>query len=240
MLPTSARPAHRFVALAAALLAAVAIAGCSGAPTPDSAAPSATSTAVAGPPVAQLDAAGVSGAGLAAVAQLGQAHGNAPDVVALGTELTSAGQALVSVVTGLGSAAGVTVDTSAPGDFTNSLQELWSRIGTGFDPAWLKAVTDQAVKARAAASALLAAPGTSDETKATLRGWLAGMDAALGATSAAAAPAGATPPTSVEAGDGGQLAAATGSNPWPFAGLGLFAFGAVLLGVALHRRRTAN
>ncbi|MDN5859018.1 MAG: DUF4142 domain-containing protein [Pseudonocardia sp.] len=237
------RPVHRAAAACIAVVATVGLSACGApadAPTapPVAEAPAAAAGAAAGAAAdkgltAALGAAGAGAAGLAALGELGKTQGAGSQVKELGGKLATEGQALLDQLQGAAKAAGVNLDTATPAELAATLADLKARQGAAFDPAWLKAASEQLQKVRDAANAVLTSPDASAEAKAAAQAALTKLDGLAATLAKASSAAGANAPSSVPAGNGGQAA----QSDWAPVGIGIAGFGVVLLAAAAFRRR---
>jgi predicted outer membrane protein len=168
---------------------------------------------------------------IAALGGLGQAQGAAQSVRALGAQYSTDGQALLDQ---LKAGAGGVLATDPTADQQAILADLRARTGEQFDQGWLRAADQLQQQMRDAADAVLADQNASDEAKAAAQEALNRLDSLAEGLEQASAPAGASTPTAVDAGSGGQ--AARDVTP---AAIVLVGIGALLLAGALWWRRRA-
>jgi hypothetical protein len=179
-----------------------------------------------------VGAAGSTAAAITALGGLGQAQGDAQNVRTLGAQYSTDGQALLDQ---LKAGAGGAVDAEPTAEQQATLADLRARSGEQFDQGWLRAADQLQQQMRDAANAVLADENASPEAKAAAQEALNRLEALAEQLRQAAAPAGASTPSAVDAGSGGQAA----GDVTP-AALVLVGLGALLLAGALWwRRRTA-
>jgi hypothetical protein len=181
--------------------------------------------------VGVLGAAGSAGAAMAALGGLGEAQGAAGNVRDLGAQYATNGQALVDK---LQESAGGAVPAEPTPEQQATLADLRARSGDQFDQAWLRTAGQFQEQARDAANAVLADENASPEAKAAAQEALNKLDALAEGLQDASSSTGASAPTAVDAGSGGQAAGDVTS-----AAIGLVGFGALLLAGALWWRRRA-
>jgi hypothetical protein len=179
-----------------------------------------------------LGADGSAAAALAALGGLGESQGVAQDVRTLAAQYSTDGQALLEQ---LSAGADGALDAAPTPEQQATLADLRARSGEQFDQGWLRAAGQLQQQVRDAANAVLADDGASPEAKAAAQEALRRLDALTGQLEQAADSAGASAPSSVDAGSGGQAA----GDVTPVA-VGLVGLGALLLAGALWwRRRSA-
>lgn len=183
------------------------------------------------PGMGAVGAAGSTAAAIAALGGLGQAQGDAQNVRTLGAQHSTDGQALLDQ---LKAGAGGALDAEPTAEQQATLADLRARSGEQFDQGWLRAAEQLQQQMRDAANAVLADENASAEAKAAAQEALNRLDSLAERLRQAAAPAGASTPTTVDAGSGGQAA-----GDVTHAAVVLVGIGALLLAGALRWRRRA-
>jgi uncharacterized protein DUF4142 len=179
-----------------------------------------------------LGAAGSAASAIAALGGLGQAQGVAQNVRTLGAQYSTDGQALLDQ---LKAGAGGVLAAVPTADQQATLADLRARTGEQFDQGWLRAADQLQQQMRAAANAILADADASDEAKAAAQEALNRLDTLAEALKKASAPAGASTPTAVDAGSGGQAAGDVTPAAIVLVGVGAL----LLVGALWWRRRSA-